>query len=60
MSTAKNLIDQLNNPTNYGKTVLDRMIDDKLIQEEADKLGIKVSDEELKLELQKVFNFFPN
>lgn len=60
MSTAKNLIDQLNNPTNYGKTVLDRMIDDKLIQEEADKLGIKVSDEELKLELQKVFNFFPD
>ena len=60
MSTAKNLVDQLNNSTNYGKTVLDRMVDDKLIKEEADKLGISVSDEELKLELQKVFNFFPD
>jgi peptidyl-prolyl cis-trans isomerase D len=60
MSTAKNLVDQLNNPTNYGKTVLDRMIDDRLIKEEADKLGIKISDEEIKLQLQEVFNFFPN
>ncbi len=60
MSTAKNLVDQLNNPTNYGKTVLDRMIEDRLIKEEADKLGIKVSDEELKLEIQKVFNFYPD
>ncbi|HSN94771.1 MAG TPA: SurA N-terminal domain-containing protein, partial [Anaerolineaceae bacterium] len=59
MSTAKNLVDQLNNPTNYGKTVLDRMIDDQLIKEEAAKLGIEISDEELKLELQSVFNFFP-
>jgi parvulin-like peptidyl-prolyl isomerase len=59
MSTAKNLVDQLNNPVNYGKTVLDRMIDDQLIKEEADKLGIKVSDEELKRELQTVFNFYP-
>lgn len=59
MSTAKNLVDQLNNPINYGKTVLDRMIDDQLIQEEADRLGITVSEEELKLELQKVFNFYP-
>jgi len=59
MSTAKNLVDQLNNPVNYGKTVLDRMIDDQLIKEEADKLGIKVSEEELKQELQTVFNFYP-
>jgi len=60
MTYAKNLIDQLNNPTNYGNTVLNRMIDDQLIKEEADKLGITVTDEELKLELQNVFNFFPN
>ena len=60
MSTAKNLIDQLNNPTNYGNTVLNRMIDDQLIKEEAEKLGITITDEELKLEMQKVFNFFPN
>ncbi len=60
MSTAKNLVDQLNNPINYGKTVLDRMIDDQLIKEEADKLGIKISEDELKLELQTVFNFYPD
>ena len=59
MSTAKNLVDQMNNPTNYGKTVLDRMIDDQLIKEKADELGITVSDDELKLELQKVFSFYP-
>ncbi|MEA4812099.1 MAG: peptidylprolyl isomerase [Anaerolineaceae bacterium] len=60
MSTAKSLVDQLNNPTNFGKNVLDRMIDDQLIKEQADKLGIKVSDAELGVQMQEVFGFFPN
>lgn len=60
MTTAKNMIDQLNNPINYGNTVLNRMIDDQLIKEEAQKLGITVTEEELKLEMQKVFSFFPD
>jgi|ADurb_H2B_02_Slu_FD_contig_71_707413_length_2028_multi_2_in_0_out_0_1 hypothetical protein len=55
-----NLIYQLNNTEQIGENVLNEMIDDKLIREEAAKRGISVTEEELQESLQKFFRFYPN
>lgn len=43
-----------------GKTTLDQMIDDRLLRQEAARLGITVSSEEVDKRLQEEFQFFPD
>ncbi len=49
----------LNDPVQLGQTVLDGMIDEELIRQEAAKRGITVSKEELDKAFQDAFGFFP-
>lgn len=46
-------------PTSFGREVINRMIDDVLIAEEAQARGITVTDEEVQEELQLQFGFSP-
>lgn len=50
---------ELNQTEQFGRNILDEMIDDVLIREEADKRGITVSDEEVQKNMQEQFGFFP-
>ena len=47
-------------PDLLASQVLDQMIDDVLIRQEAEKLGITVSDEELEKAIQANYGFFPD
>lgn len=47
-------------PTTVGQQVLDQMIDDKLIRQEAKRRGITVSADELNKAFEAAFGFFPN
>jgi peptidyl-prolyl cis-trans isomerase D len=51
---------QLNSPNQLGQEVLDRIIEDKIIAQEAGKLGISVSDEEVDQALEEFFGYFAN
>lgn len=51
---------QLADPTNIGKQVLDQMIEDLLVAQEAKARGITVSDEEVEKGLQEAFGFYAN
>lgn len=53
------LVAQLNNTEQFGENVLNQMIDDQLIRDEAAKRGITVSDDELQEALQAFFAFYP-
>lgn len=53
------LVAQLNNTEVMGENVLNQMIDDQLIREEAAKRGITVSDDEIQEALQSSFAFYP-
>ncbi|RXL55387.1 hypothetical protein EO238_33835, partial [Citrobacter sp. AAK_AS5] len=53
------MIAQLNDTELLGEMVLNQMIDDQLIREEAAKRGITVSDEEIHEALQSSFGFYP-
>jgi parvulin-like peptidyl-prolyl isomerase len=53
------IIAQLNDTELLGEIVLNQMIDDQLIREEAAKRGITVSDEEIQDALQSSFGFYP-
>jgi len=51
----------LQNPEALGQIVLDQMVDEVLIKQEAEDRGITVSDVELEQYIQeKLFNFYPN
>ena len=54
------LVAQLNNSELMGEDVLNQMIDDQLIREEAEKLGVTVSEDEIQEVLQSSFAFFPS
>lgn len=43
-----------------GQQVLDRMIEDKIIEQEATKLGITISDAELDVAVEEFFGYFVN
>jgi parvulin-like peptidyl-prolyl isomerase len=43
-----------------GQQVLDRMIEDKIIEQEAAKLGITISDAELDTAVEEFFGYYPN
>jgi len=47
-------------PSTLGKQVLDVMVDDYVIEKEANKRGINVTDAELKTSFNDTFGYFPN
>ncbi len=47
-------------PETVGQQVLDRMVDEILIRQEAEKRGITVSAEEVETSIRENFNFFPD
>ena len=47
-------------PETIGQQVLDQMVDEILIRQEAEKSGITVTDEEVDKQIQESFNFFAN
>ena len=51
---------QLQNPTQIGQTVLDQMISSEVIRQEAKKMGITVSEEEVSIRVEEEFGFFEN
>ncbi|HOE35034.1 MAG: hypothetical protein GX415_00305 [Chloroflexi bacterium] len=59
LTTAQNLVTSLNSPAVIGEQVLNTMIEDILIEEEAAKRGITVSQEEVAKAMQAAFDFFP-
>jgi len=60
LQTAQSLATQLMQPTTFGRDVLDEMIDNLIIREEAAKQGITVSQAEIDEAVQTAFGFFPN
>ncbi len=50
---------QLDDAAGLGASILDQMIDEQLIRQEAEKRGISISDAELESELEANFAFFP-
>ncbi|MEW6288067.1 MAG: SurA N-terminal domain-containing protein, partial [Chloroflexota bacterium] len=50
----------LQSPEAVGQLVIDQLIDEALIRQEAEKRGITVSDEEVEKAIQEAYNFFPN
>ncbi len=50
----------LNSPEATGQLVLDQMINEVLISQEAERRGITVSDEEVEKAVQEVYRFFPD
>ena len=53
------LVAQLNDSELLGENVLNQLIDDQLIREEATKRGVSVSDEEVQEAMQSYFGFYP-
>lgn len=51
---------QLNTPVLVGQSVLDEMINEEIVRQEAAKRGITVSEEELNARIESEFGFFPN
>ncbi len=51
---------QLGDSTSLGESVLDQMIDEELVRQEAAKRGITVSNAEVDAEIQGAYNFYPN
>lgn len=51
---------QLNSPTTLGQTVLDQMINEELIRQEAARRGITASKEEVDRLIQASYGYFPN
>src|SRR5262245_11789517 len=50
----------LQSPETLGQQIIDQMIDEALIRQEAAKRGITVSEEEIQKEIQNEYGFFPN
>lgn len=51
---------QLNQPNSIGEQVNQALVDELIILEEAEKMGISLSDEEFEKELQGVFGYYPD
>ena len=58
--TLTQISNELSDPVTLGSNVLDQMIDDVLIRQEAKKRGITVTKTEVDKALQEGFAFFPN
>jgi parvulin-like peptidyl-prolyl isomerase len=59
-SQLQQIVSQLDTPEDIGRTVLDQMIDEEIIRQEAAKRGITVSPEELETALQAQHQYYPN
>ncbi len=53
-----NIRSQLSNPTTLGRQVLDSMIGDELVRQEAAKRNITVSPEEIQTDIEHSYNFY--
>jgi len=60
LQRAQALTMELTQPTSFGRTILDEMVDNILIKEEAANRGITVSDAEIDEAIQAAFGFFPD
>lgn len=60
LQTAQSIAFGLTEPVEFGRDVLNGMINTQLIRDEAEKRGISVSEEEIEAEIQEVYYFFPN
>ncbi|HEX8991823.1 MAG TPA: peptidylprolyl isomerase [Anaerolineales bacterium] len=59
-SQTQQLVQQLNDPTTLGQSVINQMIDDELIRDEAAKRGITVSPKQIDEAIQSSYGYFPN
>jgi parvulin-like peptidyl-prolyl isomerase len=59
-NTMTQIENQLSSTTTEGSTVLNNLVNDILIRQEAQRRGITVSQAEIDAELQKGFAYFPN
>jgi peptidyl-prolyl cis-trans isomerase D len=59
-SQIQQLTSQLNDSTTLGQTVLDQMIDEELIRQEAARRGITASAQEVDQAIQSAYQYFPN
>lgn len=50
----------LQSPVTLGQQIVDQMVDEALIRQEAEKRGITVSNEEVEKAIQEAYQFFPN
>ncbi|MCC6260474.1 MAG: peptidylprolyl isomerase [Anaerolineales bacterium] len=50
----------LNTPGLIGKTIVEQLVNDEIIRQEAAKLGITVSPEELEQKIQESFDYYPS
>jgi peptidyl-prolyl cis-trans isomerase D len=51
---------QLEQPTTMGQSVLDKLVEDAVVAQEAKKRGITVTDAEVDKAFQEAFGYFPN
>lgn len=58
-STLQQIEGQLSNPTIMGSGVVDQLVDERLIETEAEKMGITVTDEEVDKRIQEYFSYYP-
>jgi len=54
------ILTMLGTPSIIGQQVLDMLIDERLVRQEAEKRGITVTDEEVENSIHNVYGFFPN
>ncbi len=59
-TTLQSIDFQLSSPETVGESILEQMIKEEIIRQEAAKRGITVSEEELQEAIQSGFNYFPN
>jgi parvulin-like peptidyl-prolyl isomerase len=59
-SQEQQILSQLNSTNTMGQTVLDEMIDEELIRQEAAKRGIVASTQEVDQSIQASFQFYPS
>jgi hypothetical protein len=54
------VVAQLNDSTSLGREVLNELVDDRIIRQEAQRRGLTVSADELDARVQEFFGFYPN
>jgi parvulin-like peptidyl-prolyl isomerase len=57
LSTVQPLYNQLADPGTFAYTVLDRMVEDVVVNQEAKKYDVTISDEELQSEIERQFGY---
>ncbi len=60
LQNLQSIQNQLNDPASLGSSVLEIMIDDRLIAQEAEQLGLTVDEAEVDKSLKENFGFFEN